>query len=353
MTSVTGVPGPPPSSTPRSRARLGARLGARRAAVALVALTTLAGAACSAGGGAGSGAGSGESGSADGGGRPASAAQDAPAAARDGVGGAAAFADGTAAESLDDLGRAASDQDAAGTVSEQAAIERKVISTGNVVLRADDVAETRLEVLGVVDRLRGEVSEEETATDDDGEVKRSRMVLRVPTAAFDEAVEGLSDVAELVSAQTGSEDVTTKVLDVAIRVRVQRRSIRRIELLLDRAQSIRDIVAIEAQLTRRQAALASLEKQQDYLADQTSMATITVSLQRTVEEEVRPKAEEAGFLAGLSAGWGGLVSFAVGAATVTGALLPFLALALLLAIPGWPLARWLRRLARSRHPAAG
>ncbi|MBC2960261.1 DUF4349 domain-containing protein [Nocardioides deserti] len=222
--------------------------------------------------------------------------------------------------------------------------DRKVISTGTVALRAEDVGEARAEVQEVVDRYGGEVAEENTGTDDDGDVSRSRLVLRVPTARFDSAVESLKEVADLVDASTTSEDVTTRVLDVDIRVRVQRRSIRRIELLLDRAESIRDIVAIEAQLSRRQADLASLEKQQDHLADQTAQSTITVSIARTREErKAEPKADDAGFLTGLATGWDGLVTTAVAAATVLGAVLPFAVVALLLGLPAWALLKRLRR----------
>lgn len=222
--------------------------------------------------------------------------------------------------------------------------DRKVISTGTVALRAEDVGEARAEVQEVVDRYGGEVAEEKTGTDDDGDVARSRLVLRVPTARFDEAVESLKGVADLVDASTSSEDVTTKVLDVDIRVRVQRRSIRRIELLLDRAESIRDIVAIEAQLSRRQADLASLEKQQDHLADQTAQSTITVSIARAREErKTEPETDDAGFLTGLATGWDGLVTTAVAAATVLGAVLPFAIVGLLLGLPAWALLKRLRR----------
>ncbi|MDN4171448.1 DUF4349 domain-containing protein [Nocardioides sp. SOB77] len=295
----------------------------RRAAAALAAVTAIAAlAACSGGPG----------GSSDSGGSSA----EAPAA-----GGRAA-----SAESATDGLAAFAEEDSAAAPVADTATTRKVISTGNVALRADDVGEARFEVQKVVDRYGGEVAEEQTATDDEGEVKRSRLVLRVPSARFDEAVESLKGAAELITAGTTSEDVTPKVLDVDVRVRVQRRSIRRIELLLDRAQSIRDIVSIEAQLSRRQATLASLEKQQDYLADQTAMSTISVSLERTPDEPTAPKdddSDDAGFLTGLSTGWDGLVATAVAAATVVGALLPFAAVALLLGLPAWLLVKRMRR----------
>ena len=53
--------------------------------------------------------------------------------------------------------------------------------------------------------------------------------------------------------------------------------------LLDRAQNLRDIVLIESELTRRQADLDSLEHQSAYLADQTSLATITVDIDHATE----------------------------------------------------------------------
>ena len=54
-------------------------------------------------------------------------------------------------------------------------------------------------------------------------------------------------------------------------------------------------------------------------------------------------------MAGLAGGWDALHGFLIGAATVAGALLPWLVLALVLAIPGWPLVRRLRR--REATPA--
>ncbi len=108
-----------------------------------------------------------------------------------------------------------------------------------------------------------------------------------------------------------------------------------LEQLLDRAGSIRDIVAVERQLTDREARLNSLLRQQAYLADQTSLSTITVHLQRHPVDEPEEEDGEDGFLAGLSAGWAALGTVAVGLATVAGALLPFLGVALVLGVPGW------------------
>jgi hypothetical protein len=231
--------------------------------------------------------------------------------------------------------------------------QQKVISTGNVQLRSDDVGQAIFDVRKVVDEYTGTVSEDDTQTDKDGAPLRSRMVVRVPTADFDHAMTELEKVGTLISSKRHSDDVTTQVLDMDARVEAQRRSIDRIQVLFDNATSIKDVVSIESELSRRQADLESLESQQRYLADQTSLSTITLSVERTpakAKPKPKPDHDEAGFLAGLSGGWGAMKSFLVGISTVAGALLPWLVLALVLAVPGWPMARRLRR--RTTTPAA-
>jgi hypothetical protein len=223
----------------------------------------------------------------------------------------------------------------------RAAAQRSVISKGTVMLRSTDVAGARFDVRQIVDQYGGEVSDEQTDTDDDGEVVTAHLVLRIPSSDFGEAMADLEDVADLAFSGRSAKDVTTQVIDTRVRLRAQRRSIARIETLLDRAQNLRDIVLIESQLTRRQADLDSLEKQSAYLQDQTSLATITVDIDH--EGAATQDEDRTGFLAGLAAGWHGLVAVAVGLATAAGALLPWLAVLLLLAIAGRPLVQRLRR----------
>lgn len=239
---------------------------------------------------------------------------------------------------------AAANPDAPDTLAQQ----RAVISTGEVSLRSDDVAAARFDVQRVVDIHGGEITEENTETNDAGTVNRSRLVIRVPVAEFSDTMAELKKVADFESASSSSEDVTTQVIDTQVRIRAQEKSVERIEILLARAQSIRDIVAIEAQLTRRQADLDSLKQQMAWLDDQTSMSTITVHLRQTPPPKADP-ADDTGFLAGLAAGWDGMKTFVTGAATLVGALLPFAVLLTLVGVPLWFL---LRRFLRSRpHPA--
>lgn len=228
--------------------------------------------------------------------------------------------------------------------------ERSVISTGTVSLRSPDVAEARREVQRVVDAQGGDITDENTETDDEGRTSYSRLVVRVPSAKFSASMTALEGAAELRSSNRGAEDVTTAVIDTDVRVRAQQASLKRVELLLSRAQSLKDIIWIESQLTSRQAELDSLKSQQSWLKDQTTLSTITVDITAIPEKEKSEKDEdEAGFLVGLEGGMKALGASASAIATVVGALLPFAVLVLVLGFPVWLLARR-RRTAQPPSP---
>jgi hypothetical protein len=316
------------------------------AAAAAVTLVALAGACGAEGESDDSGSGG------DGGGTAVSAPRPADAAGGDGTGLDEAF---TAQDAPDVAAELASTSNSAGKPAAPAEEEQKLISNGAVQLKSDDVAKAIFDVRNVVDKFAGEVEANETQTDDDGDPLRARLTLRVPTDRFDEAMQDLEDVAVLIASSGNTKDVTTEVLDRDIRVQVQRRSIDRISLLLEQATSIRDVVAIEAQLSQRQADLAVLEKEQRYLDDQTAMATVNVSIERTKAKKTpapQTKEDDSGFFAGLASGWHGLKTFGVGLATVLGVLLPWMVVAAVLAIPVVPLLRRYRRRAPTPTAAA-
>lgn len=227
--------------------------------------------------------------------------------------------------------------------------ERAVISTGTVSLRSKDVAEARREVQRVVDAQGGDITDENTETDDEGATSYSRLVVRVPSAKFNAAMVALEEAAEFRSSNRGAKDVTTEVIDTDVRVRAQESSLKRVELLLSRAQSLKDIIWIESQLTSRQAELDSMKSQQAWLRDQTSLSTITVDITAIAEKDKveEEKKTETGFLAGLDGGMKAMGASLSAIATAVGALLPFAVLLLVLGLPVWLLVR--RR--RTTQPA--
>lgn len=325
------------------------RLAAPLAAVAAVAVLSLM-SGCSSSDGGGDSAGVGN----------ASLAEDAPDAdggsARDGLGDLDALADeSAAAESaaqspVDDSADTAKAVD---LTKDAARVEpgTSVIRTGLVSLEAKDVAQARFDVRKVVDTYRGTVTEQETSTGEEGEMSTARLVVRVPSTSFDDATRDLEDVATLLTSNTAGEDVSTEVIDVDARIRAQRASVSRVEALLDQATDLQQVISIERQLANRQADLDSLVARQKYLADQTALSTITVTVEQPDEDEPKKDDEdEDGFVGGLKDGWDSFVDGLVVALTVVGFLLPWLILVAVVGLPLWLVLR--RRAGRRPAPPA-
>lgn len=224
-----------------------------------------------------------------------------------------------------------------------------VIQVGTMTVQSEDVAQARFDLDKVVDSYSGTIADEKTTATTEGEVRLSRVVLRIPSQDFDRAMLDLAELGKVTASTRKAQDVTAEVIDTEARIRAQEQSLQRVEVLFARAQNIRDIVAIEAQLSRRQAELDSLKGQLAYLEDQTTLSTITVYLEQAPDEP-KPveKAEEDdnAFVSGLKSGWDALSEVAAGLATASGALLPFAVVALLLGVPAWVLGRRLT----ARHP---
>jgi len=228
--------------------------------------------------------------------------------------------------------------------------EPAIIQVGSMTVQSEDVAAARFDLDKVVDAYGGSIADEKTTASTDSEVRLSRVVLRIPSADFDEAMIDVGKLGKVTASTRKAQDVTGQIIDTQARIRAQEQSLQRVEVLFTRAQNIRDIVAIEAQLSRRQAELDSLKGQLAYLEDQADMSTLTVYLEPTPEPPKPAKTTEqdddVAFVGGLKDGWHALGEIGSGLATVAGALLPFAVVGLLVGVPGAVAARrWL-----ARHP---
>jgi hypothetical protein len=116
---------------------------------------------------------------------------------------------------------------------------------------------------------------------------------------------------------------------------------------MDKATKLSDVVALEGELSSRQADLESLLAQQASLKDRTSLATITLSLSETPVKKAAKEDADPGFLDALSGGWHVLVTVVRWLALAIGALLPFAAV-LAVIVAAWT---WVVRPRLSRRPS--
>jgi hypothetical protein len=239
-----------------------------------------------------------------------------------------------------------------GDAASSEAQQRAVISTGNIELVSVDVSTARDRVDAILAEQRGRIADENTQTDKRGTVTHAHLVIRVPSDRFATTMTDLAGVATLRSSTRKAQDVTTEVIDTNARIAAQRAGVHRLRQLVTRAANLPALLAVERELTSRQGELESLLQQRAYLADRTSLATITVDIERKVPPPpVKPvKHEAGGFVGGLHHGWHGLVTVVVGLLVAFGAVLPFAVALVLVGLPVWLVVRRFRRPRETEAP---
>ncbi|MFD4635022.1 DUF4349 domain-containing protein [Streptomyces sp. NPDC058284] len=226
-----------------------------------------------------------------------------------------------------------------------------IIRTASLTVRVKDVPKALDEARTAAQDAGGLVGDENTSRDDEGR-ERSRIVLRVPQAAYADVLSSLEGTGRLIEREAKARDVTEQVVDVESRVKSQRASVARVRELMDQATKLSDVVALEGELSTRQSDLEALLAQRASLKDRTSLATITLSLtEGPGKPEARTADDDPSFVDALTGGWDAFVTALRWIAVVLAAVLPFAAVAALL------LVLWLRgirpRLSRGSAGNAG
>ncbi|MFI5686551.1 DUF4349 domain-containing protein [Streptomyces sp. NPDC051636] len=217
----------------------------------------------------------------------------------------------------------------------------RIIRTASLTVQVKDVPKALDEARATAENAGGYVGDETISRDSSGH-ERTRVVLRVPTARYDEVLTDLEGAGKLVHRTAKAQDVTDQVVDVDSRIKSQRASVARVRELMDRAGKLSDVVTLEGELSSREADLEALLAQQASLKDRTSLATITLSLSQTPVKKAAHD-DSAGFADALAGGWHAFVTMLRWIALALGAVLPFAVLAALLVL------LWLR-VVRPRLP---
>jgi hypothetical protein len=218
-----------------------------------------------------------------------------------------------------------------------------LVRTAELTVRTPHVADALAKARELAAAAGGYAGDEDTTVEARGHTQSS-IQLRVPTAGYDRLLTGLAALGTLIGRTVNVEDVTGEVVDVGSRIKSQQASVARVRALMERADRLGDVVALEGELSTRQAALEALQAQQASLKSRTDLATVTL---RLTEPPVRAAAPEPdrddGFWGtvgdALGDGWKAFSTTVRTMLVVLSVTLPFLVAALLI----WSVARSARR----------
>jgi hypothetical protein len=172
-----------------------------------------------------------------------------------------------------------------GLTSEPAA--RRVVRTADLSLEADAPDSVSAKAGALVAARDGFVVSSDTsnyAESDGTEHVNVTLVLRVPEPAFDATLAGLRGLGTRVASEKVSgQDVTEEYVDLEARLKAQRAIEDQYLAVLKDAHSIPDVLAVEQKLGEVRTEIERAEGRRRYLENQSSLATVTVHVARTVD----------------------------------------------------------------------
>jgi len=122
---------------------------------------------------------------------------------------------------------------------------------------------------------------------------RAEFVLRVPVGLFDQVNRELVALAQVQRFSTISEDVTLEFNDLGSRLRIREEELRRVELMLEAAENLTDIINLEAQVTTLRLAVDAYQRRMTEIDQLASFSTIRMAMYEVVEiEELEAEEEE-------------------------------------------------------------
>lgn len=228
-------------------------------------------------------------------------------------------------------------------VGDAPVLGRELVKTGTVVLHADRYAEALERARGWTRLLGGTVTDEESRRTDTR--VETTLTLRVSSARFDTLMTVLSALPGTLDARAVAvEDVTRPVADTEARLRVRRAAEARLLDLLDDAESVPDVLAVQTRLDAVREEIESAEALLRTLRGDVAQSTIHLTVYEASAAGLAPGpgfASRAG--RAVAAGWNGFLEAVIVIAALWPLWLTVAAVVLLL--------RWVRRRLAPRRPA--
>ena len=110
------------------------------------------------------------------------------------------------------------------------------------------------------------------------ETPRADLTIRIPQTGFSDALERIESLGEVQFRNLGSEDVTEQFIDLGARLKSSMAEEKSLLALLERSNSVTEILTVERELTRVRADIERAQGRLNFLERRVDLATIQVSL---------------------------------------------------------------------------
>lgn len=153
--------------------------------------------------------------------------------------------------------------------------DRMLVWKANLDIEVTDVNDAVSKAVSIAEKSGGYLEWKSEQAE-----KSAHVRLRIPVKDFKSALGSFETLGTVTSRYVHGEDVTEKYIDVEARLKNKYALRERLKQLLDKAVSVKDILAIEAELNRTQSDIDSMEGTIKSLKGQVDFATINLEFKR-------------------------------------------------------------------------
>lgn len=156
------------------------------------------------------------------------------------------------------------------------AVSRLIIKTGYLSLVVKDVPEGVGKIHAFAASKGGFVVSSNISKD--GLSPYAEVTIRIPSEVFDGGVQEVKNMGEVKSERVNGQDVTEEYVDLEARLKNLRLTETQFVTIMQKAQRIEDILAVQRELTTVRGEIESLQGRMKYLSESAKMSTLTVYL---------------------------------------------------------------------------
>ena len=211
----------------------------------------------------------------------------------------------------------------ADSAAQEASIDQKLIKRVNMEAETEDLESLLPQLMAEIKGLGGYVESQEVyngSSYNSYRYRNAQLVIRIPAENLDSLVNQVKGTSNVTIYNESVEDVTLTYVDMETRITVLETERDRLLELMEKAETMSDLLEIEARLTQVRGNLESINSQLKVLQNQVSYATVELYIEQVkvyteVEEQTVWQRIASGYKKNLKNIWDDLVDFFVWAIT--------------------------------------
>ena len=172
---------------------------------------------------------------------------------------------------------------ASGSSADTSALEptaetsRKLIRTASLTIRTAQYDADLEALTQLISSVGGYIESTYQSGDlESGSARSNSMTLRIPSDKLDEFLNGLDSVGRVVDRSESSTDMTVQYADNEARLATLRAKMERLNELLEKAETVEDLISIESAIADTQYSIDSYETRQRTIDRQVDMSEVDI-----------------------------------------------------------------------------